>query len=155
MTLIRSRRMLPAILIAIVLLPLAGLAALSLTARRPDNLGVHDGQLADCPPTPNCVSTTATRESQRMDPIQFEGTADEALARLVKILAAQPRMKIVTEQPTYLHAECTTAIFRFVDDVEFLIDEQEKVIHFRSASRTGHSDLGENRRRMEQISRAF
>lgn len=147
--------MLPVILIAVVLLPLVGLAALSLTSRRPDNLGIHNGQLADCPPTPNCVSTTASRESQRMDPIPFDGTADEAHARLLEILAALPRTKIVARQPTYLHAECTTAIFRFVDDIEFLIDEQEEIIHFRSASRTGHSDLGENRRRMEQISRAF
>ena len=147
--------MLPVILIAVVLLPLVGLAALSLTSRRPDNLGIHNGQLADCPPTPNCVSTTASRESQQMDPIPFDGTTDEARARLLEILAALPRTKIVTRQSTYLHAECTTALFRFVDDVEFLIDEQEKIIHFRSASRTGHSDLGENRRRMEQISRAF
>ena len=147
--------MLPAILIAVVLLPVVGLAALSLTSRRPDNLGVHNGQLADCPPTPNCVSTTGSRESQRMDPIPFDGTVDEARTRLLKILAALPRTKIVTEQPTYLHAECTTALFRFVDDVEFLIDKEASVIHFRSASRTGHSDLGENRRRMEQISQAF
>ena len=147
--------MLPAILIAIALLPILGLATLSLMSRRPNNLGIHNGQLADCPPTPNCVSTTATRESQLMDPIPYDGTADEARARLVEILAAQPRTKIVTEQPAYLHAEWTTGLFRFVDDVEFLIDEQEKIIHFRSASRIGHSDLGENRRRMEQISRAF
>lgn len=147
--------MLPAILIAVVLLPLIGLATLSLTSRRPDNLGVHNGQLANCPPTPNCVSTTATREPQRMDPIPFDGTADEARARLVKLLTAHPRTKIVTEQPTYLHAECSTAVFRFVDDVEFLIDENEKIIHFRSASRTGHSDLGENRRRMERITGSF
>jgi uncharacterized protein (DUF1499 family) len=147
--------MLPAILIAVVLLPVVGLAALSLTSRRPDNLGVHNGQLADCPPTPNCVSTTATRESQHMDPIPFHGTVDDARARLLEILATQPRTKIVTEQPAYLHAECTTALFRFVDDVEFLINEREKLIHFRSASRTGHSDLGENRRRMGQIAAAF
>lgn len=147
--------MLPAIVIAVVLLPIVGLVMLSLTSRRPDNLGIHNGQLAACPPTPNCVSTTATRESQRMDPIPFDGTADEARARLLEILTAQPRTKIVTEQPTYLHAECTTAIFRFVDDIEFLIDEEQHVIHFRSASRTGHSDLGENRRRMEQIVDSF
>ena len=147
--------MLPAILIAVVLLPLVGLAALSLTSRRPDNLGVHDGQLADCPPTPNCVSTTATRESQRMAPIPFDGNINEVRTRLLEIVTAIPRAKIVTEEPNYLHVECTTAIFRFVDDVEFLIDEEQQVIHFRSASRTGHSDLGENHRRMEQVTAAF
>jgi uncharacterized protein (DUF1499 family) len=46
-------------------------------------------------------------------------------------------------------------IFRFVDDVEFWIDAKNQVIHFRSASRVGHSDLGANRARMESIRKAF
>jgi uncharacterized protein (DUF1499 family) len=40
---------------------------------------------------------------------------------------------------------------RFVDDVEFLLDEGKSVIHVRSASRVGHSDLGVNRKRIEAI----
>jgi uncharacterized protein (DUF1499 family) len=39
----------------------------------------------------------------------------------------------------------------FVDDVEFLIDDSAKVIHVRSASRLGQSDLGVNRQRIETI----
>jgi uncharacterized protein (DUF1499 family) len=149
------RRMLPSILIAVALLPVLGLAALSLTSGRPDNLGVHNGQLTECPPSPNCVSTNSVRNSQRMAPIPFDGAPEEALKRLHEVLATLPRTRIVTEQTNYLHAECSTRLFRFVDDVEFLIDEQANVIHFRSASRAGHSDLGENRRRMEQIVAAF
>jgi uncharacterized protein (DUF1499 family) len=151
----RSRRMLPTILIAVALLPMLGLAAMSLTSRRPSNLGVHDGRLAECPSTPNCVSTTATLESQRMDPIPFDTSADDARTHLREILATLPRTKVITDEPGYLHAECSTRLFRFVDDVEFLIDSDARVIHFRSASRTGHSDLGENRRRMAQIVAAF
>lgn len=147
--------MLPAALIAIVLLPILGLAALSLTAGRPENLGIHDGQLAECPSTPNCVSTFTTAALQRMDPIRFDGTTGEARARLREVLSTRPRTTIVTVEDNYLHAECSTRLFRFVDDVEFLIDESEGLIHFRSASRAGHSDLGENRRRMEQIVAAF
>ena len=55
----------------------------------------------------------------------------------------------------YLHVEFTTALLRFVDDVEFLLDPDKKLIHYRSASRIGRSDLGTNRRRMEMIRRAF
>ena len=51
----------------------------------------------------------------------------------------------------YLHYEFTSLLLRFVDDVEFLFDEATKTVHFRSASRTGYSDLGVNRRRMEQM----
>ena len=54
----------------------------------------------------------------------------------------------------FLHIEFTSKIFRFVDDVEFYFDEPG-VIHFRSASRIGHSDMGVNRDRMEEIERLF
>ncbi len=147
--------MLPAAVIAIVLLPVLAFAVMSLTSRRPTNLGVHDGKLATCPASPNCVSTAASEESQRMEPIVFSGTVDEAMRRLREVLSEVPRTTIVTERDDYLYVECSTALFRFVDDVEFLIDEDAGLIHFRSASRAGHSDLGVNRRRMEQITTAF
>ena len=66
-----------------------------------------------------------------------------------------PRTKIVTVDDNYLYAEFRSALFRFVDDVEFLIDPKERAIHFRSASRVGYSDLGVNRHRMEQIQKGF
>ncbi len=50
-----------------------------------------------------------------------------------------------------MHYEFTSFLLRFVDDVEFLFDDETKTIHFRSASRTGYGDLGANRRRMEEI----
>ena len=57
------------------------------------------------------------------------------------------------EDETYLHVEFTSRIFRFVDDVEFVFEDETKTIHFRSASRTGYSDFGVNRNRMEEIRR--
>jgi uncharacterized protein (DUF1499 family) len=147
------------ILLIILILMIAGWAAmmtiLSATSRRPDNLGVHEGKLAPCPNTPNCVSTQADDDAHRMDPIPFEGDADEALTRLKAVLAAQPRTTIVSADGHYLHAVCVSLLFRFVDDVEFLVDSDAKVIHFRSASRAGRSDLGVNRKRMEEIRKDF
>lgn len=142
------------LLALLVLAPLVVLALMSALSRRPDNLGVHDGRLAACPATPNCVCTQAD-DDHRIAPLAFTGSAAEAHARLKTVLASQPRTRIVTETPTYLHVECTSPLFRFVDDVEFLIDEKGSVIHFRSASRTGYSDLGANRARMEAIRQAF
>ncbi len=131
------------------------LAVFSLFARRPPNLGVHDGRLTPCPVTPNCVCTQAADDAHRIEPLAYDGTAAEAMARLKAALAALPRTRVVTETPDYLHAECTSLLFRFVDDVEFLIDRERKVVHFRSASRVGRSDLGVNRRRMERLRQAF
>jgi uncharacterized protein (DUF1499 family) len=83
------------------------------------------------------------------------GSAADARQRLLDIIEEMPRTRLVEAAPTYIYAEFRTPTFRFVDDVEFYIDEDANVIHFRSASRLGYSDMGLNRRRMEEISRAF
>jgi len=44
---------------------------------------------------------------------------------------------------------------RYVDDVELRLDENKQLIHVRSASRVGHSDLGANRKRVARIRAAF
>jgi uncharacterized protein (DUF1499 family) len=146
------------VILVVVLIAVAGvvvLALFSVLSRRPNNLGVVDGRLAPCPPTPNCVCTQATDEEHRIEPFRYEGDPAEALARLKKVVASQPRVQVVTENDTYLHAEFTSLLFRYVDDVEFLLDRDAKVIHFRSASRAGRSDFGVNRGRMEAIRQAF
>jgi uncharacterized protein (DUF1499 family) len=147
------------ILLIVLILIVAGWAALmtilSATSRRPENLGVHEGKLAPCPNTPNCVSSQAEDDAHRMAPIPFDGDPDEALARLQAVLDSQPRTSIVSADGDYIHAESVSLLFRFVDDVEFLVDPEAKVIHFRSASRAGRSDLGVNRKRMEEIRKDF
>ena len=77
------------------------------------------------------------------------------MQRIKELVEEMPRTKIVTVEDNYLHAEFRSSVFRFVDDVEFLIDPKERAIHFRSASRVGYSDFGVNRRRMEQIEKGF
>jgi uncharacterized protein (DUF1499 family) len=112
-------------------------------------------RLAPCPRTPNCVSTQAPAGPQHMDAIPFAGPPAAARARLLQVLRGHPRTTIVSEEPAYLKAECRSAIFRFVDDVEFVLDDKAKRIHFRSASRLGRKDFGVNRKRMEEIRAAF
>jgi uncharacterized protein (DUF1499 family) len=73
------------------------------------------------------------------------------MQRLLQVLSAWPRTRVITSTPDYLHAECRSLLFRFVDDVEVVLDRTAGVIHCRSASRAGHSDLGVNRRRLEAI----
>ena len=79
----------------------------------------------------------------------------EAIAGLRKIILQMKRTKIVTETKNYLHAEFASAIWRFVDDVEFSFDDHAKLIHVRSASRLGYSDFGVNRKRVEAIRTAW
>jgi uncharacterized protein (DUF1499 family) len=143
------------VIILLVAIPVVFLATLSLMARRPDNLGVKDGKLAACPDTPNCVSSQADDAEHKVEALRFTSTPGDAWARLVRVVSELPRTDIVTVDDGYLHAECKSALFRFVDDVEFALDSEQQVIHCRSASRSGHSDLGVNRGRIEAIRAAW
>jgi uncharacterized protein (DUF1499 family) len=118
-------------------------------------LGVHDGKLAPCPASPNCVSSQSNDKDHAVEPIPFTGTSSETMADLKKVLSGMPRARTVTATETYLHAEFTSALFRFVDDVEFWIDESARTVHLRSASRIGKSDLGVNRKRVEDLHAAM
>ena len=118
---------------------------------RPANLGARDGILSPCPASPNCVSSQAPDEEHRVAPLPYTGPAGEAMARLLALVRSLPRTDVVTRTGSYLHVEFTSLLFRFVDDVEFLADDAAKVIHVRSASRLGKSDLGVNRKRIEKI----
>jgi uncharacterized protein (DUF1499 family) len=142
-------------IVVLVLVPVVFLAALSVSSRRPENLGVQQGHLSPCPDSPNCVSSRADDAGHRTEPIPFKGSPDGAVAQLKAAIQNIPRMQIVSEAGDYLHAEATSLLFRFVDDVEFLVDREAKVIHVRSASRVGHSDLGANRARVERIRQEF
>ena len=90
-----------------------------------------------------------------MEPIPYIGTPGQARERLMAVLRAWPRAKIVRDEPGAVTVECRSRIFRFVDDVDFRFDDEARVIHFRSASRLGRRDFGVNRERMEGIRRQY
>jgi len=110
-------------------------------------IGIVNGKLHPCPKSPNCVSTQATDEKQKIEPINYSGSLIDAKAKIIGIINSLKRSKIITNEDNYVHIEFRTATFRFVDDVEFLFDDKEKVIHFRSRARMGYSDMGVNRKR--------
>ncbi len=122
---------------------------------RPSNIGMHNGRLAPCPETPNCVSTFASDKTHSIGPLSYSGAMEQAKQRLVAVINSLPRTKIVSDSGTYLDAEFTSRMWRFVDDVEFVFDDSAKTIQFRSASRLGSGDLGVNRKRMEVIRERF
>ena len=123
--------------------------------KRPGNLGVNSGLLQPCPDSPNCVSSQSTDEEHKVDPLALESSPPEAWAKLKEIILEMERTSIIEETNNYLYAEFKSARMGFVDDVEFYIDAENKVIHVRSASRVGYSDLGVNRKRIEAIRLEF
>jgi uncharacterized protein (DUF1499 family) len=113
------------------------------------------GRLRACPDSPNCVSSQAADAAHRVEPIAFRGDPAAALDRLRRAVVSLPRARIVGASENYLHAEFTSLLLRFVDDVELLLEPERGLIQVRSASRVGYSDLGANRRRVEALRRAF
>lgn len=114
-------------------------------------LGAVDGRLAECPDRPNCVSSQAAQSGHYIEPLPIATSSEESLRMLTVIIESMPRAHIVSAAEEYLHVECHSLVFGFVDDVEFVVDGSAGVIHCRSASRVGHSDLGVNRKRIEAI----
>ena len=87
--------------------------------------------------------------------MRYTESRDEAKRRLIELLDQLERVRIATVESDYIHAEFRSRVFKFVDDVEFLLPDGEKVIHLKSASRIGYADFGANRKRVEHIRRSF
>ena len=137
--------------VGLIFLTWLSLRLSKMLAREPKNLGVRDSRLSACPDSPNCVSSQADDQRHAIAPLLFSGDGQVALEKIHKVLQGWPGVRIISQTPRYLHAEFTSTLFRFVDDVEFVVVPNEGVVHFRSCSRVGYSDLGANRHRMESL----
>ena len=127
----------------------------SFSGKRPTDLGIQQERLKACPNSPNCVCSFDTDAEHGIEPIQFSGDAPGAIASLKQIIQAMPLTAIIESTDQYIYAEFTTKLMGYVDDVEFYVPGGSDVIHVRSASRLGQSDLGLNRKRIEEIRAQF
>lgn len=117
--------------------------------------GKMNVRMDECPGSPNCVSSMSKMESHFIDPISFKGDPQKAMERLEKVILSMKRSEIDIKEQEYIKAVFTSAVFRFKDDVECLLDKDKGVINIRSASRLGYSDFGVNRARVEEIRKLF
>ena len=114
------------------------------------DVGVVGDKLKPCGPKPNCVcSFSDPSTNQYVMPLQMK---DNPIPRVMDVLKQQG-LKIIEAQPNYIWATETSKIFKFVDDIEFYYTNG--VLHVRSASRVGYSDLGANKRRVEKLFSLF
>lgn len=133
------------------MLLVVSMSLVSCAGKRPVNLGVSDSGLAPCPPSPNCVSSDARDSNHAIPPFQLEVSPAAAWPVVHELVSGLPRVQIVEATDVYLYAECKSRLIGFVDDLELHLRPAEGVIAVRSASRVGHSDLGVNRRRLEDL----
>ena len=129
-------------------------AILSIISRKPPETGMINGRLRPCPGTPNCVCSETPESPFYIEPLDVESAPQEAWTRL-KSLVKSLGGRIEIEEEGYLWAVFFTKLFLFRDDVELRLDTDEGLIHIRSSSRVGYSDLGQNRKRVNIIQEAF
>ena len=99
--------------------------------------------LSACPKTPNCVHDAYIFE---LYPSDLADRVDQALRSL-----NPHEFQRGVDDSKEMHAVYT--VFFFKDDVHVSIQlhDNKSVLFIRSASRTGRSDLGVNRRRVRKI----
>ena len=152
---------------------LIGLGALALLAvlagqigllrgHPPSDLGVREGKLKAPSNNPNSVSSQADlwpghpqQAYAQIAPLPAGPDGAATLARLHKLLADWPGARVVKAEGDYLHAEFTTPLMKYTDDTEFWLDRAAGVLHVRSASRLGRSDLQANRNRVQALRAAL
>ena len=137
--------------IAIGVLVLLGIGAffyLGMQSKNGTAPGLIEGQLTACPDSPNCVSSeTDTPYEKRVDPLPL--STWDALPAALEDMGGS----VTVQEDGYIAAEFTSAIFGFVDDVEFR--RTDAAVQVRSASRVGHSDAGVNADRVPALREAL
>ncbi|OQY41460.1 MAG: hypothetical protein B6227_05025 [Fusobacteriia bacterium 4572_74] len=115
--------------------------------------GIIQGKFYPCPTSPNCVSSMVIeKNSHYIKPIVYNNiTRNLAKEKIIVILEKSKNTTIIEYNDEYIHAEVRSAFFKFIDDIEFYFPKDKNIIHVRSLARTGYSDFGVNRKRMEKI----
>jgi len=116
---------------------------------------VGNAPLPPCPSSPNCVASEAADAAHYLPPLPYAGSRTNSRRLLLEVLQALPRTRVVAQTDTTIRAECRSRVFGFVDDVWFRFDDRTRQIHFRSAARSGRSDFGVNRERLQAITQAY
>tara|TARA_B110000027_G_C15991525_1_gene243370 strand:+ start:267 stop:716 length:450 start_codon:yes stop_codon:yes gene_type:complete len=136
-----------AILIVIsILIIMASLSESSPPPRDKDSI------LEPCPDKPNCVCSEYIDDTEHyIDPLALSTEKLPRAVEYIKISIESLGGEIQTENNDYLAATFSSSFFGFIDDVEFRIDTENKLIHIRSAARLGHSDFGVNKKRVKTL----
>jgi uncharacterized protein (DUF1499 family) len=114
--------------------------------------GLVEGRLSKCPNKPNCVCSEHKDDtSHYIEPIIIPKNSTVDIFTLLKTVIREMGGNVQVESGNYLTATFTSAIFKFADDLEIRIDLTQEVIHIRSASRVGYSDMGVNKKRTELL----
>ncbi|GAB2188818.1 DUF1499 domain-containing protein [Sessilibacter sp. MAH2] len=128
------------------------LAHLANDSKKNSAPGLLNDVLTPCPNAPNCISSELHEDNKHsVRAIALTGSLAENPWPLVRDVIEIMGGEVTEIRDYYCAAQFSTKFFKFVDDFELRWDEQNKVLHVRSASRVGYSDLGENKKRIAEF----
>lgn len=114
--------------------------------------GLIDSKLSRCPASPNCICSEYPEDKPHFtEPLDISGYDPERLSQDIRDAIVKSGGKPAATEKGYIYATYTSSIFRYVDDFEIRIDTSSNLLHIRSASRVGHSDMGANLKRIQQF----
>ncbi len=115
-------------------------------------LGLIEGRLATCPEKPNCTNSEYPDDADHyVTPLLMPNTSWDLLKDTLRTTVRQDGGEVKQVNEFYLASEYTSQTFEFVDDLEFRFDPNQEMLHIRSASRVGYSDLDANSERVQRI----
>ena len=126
--------------------------------RIPGNLGMRQGRLAPLPASPNAVSSQTDSSDRRVAPLPFSGDLQQTRTALLRAIGRYPGAEGKSSPNTAdihpLRFQHRTIWASRMMWNSTSMPERE-LIHFRSASRVGYSDMGLNRKRYHTLASLY
>lgn len=123
--------------------------------KTPKSIGLKNGRLAPMSDKPNAVSSQTNVIDKRVEPLKFIGNLNNSKRLILDVINQFKNVTIIKNEKNYIYVVFASELMKYKDDVEFYFDENNKLIHFRSASRVGYSDMGVNRKRYDDIRKRY
>ena len=143
------------LLACIILIWVVLLIVLGFVSRSGKPPGLSDSRLASCPSSPNCICTEYESDNKAfVSPVQISIDSHDVIDD-AQTVALEMGGKIVSRDRLYLAVTFSSRLFGLVDDFEIRWAPEPGLLHIRSASRTGHSDLGVNGKRVEDFKNRY
>jgi uncharacterized protein (DUF1499 family) len=116
--------------------------------------GLQNGRLIPCASSPNCVCSEFS-DSHFVEPFPYLENIEQSRDKIISIISNDTKAEILSQNSYYIHVVFTTIFMKYKDDVEFRFDDENHVIHVKSASRVGYSDLGKNKSRIDSLRKKY
>lgn len=109
--------------------------------------------MGNFPRYPNLPTLSPVRlmMSKKVEPLVFKDTFEVTKKAVLSAFEKYGNIEIIKNNENYIHAVNKTGIMKYKDDIEIFFDVNERLVHYRSASRIGYSDMGLNRKRYNDI----